>query len=1046
MKARYTNTPQKIANTNAASTVLADISRLQTRLEKANWKYSKPYVTKPRAEHNDRYVSVFTREIPHPKALKASQSLNSIQTVTENLSVTNSNTTPPLSLSLPKTVSPSSGCAKDIFDSGLGIGDIESIQRMRMEEDALVIALDTEFYYTRVQEAKVRRIITWQVAFVEPSRPEYIQQIIFSSTDAKRISLSFIITYILEHYNVQSLAPKGFEAIDYRKCRRYVYHTIDNYARYVYRKTPDIDTAIQKSGFNPAEKKVLEGCKENPHKALPNAERRNGTRYIELDNIVDGYINCPEEFRNRAIPIVLLCHAGIADLSTFDFSDGVDIQLHLSNIQGGLVTLNSFGFYPSSASEPNKFFPINLTVRDTMCYAPANKKTLDSLGKAIGVPKIMIPQFYKENMLLFLRRETVAYADYAINDSVVTLCYAGELWGYNKQMPITVSSAAAKAAVPVISAYFGNDFNGGAESRKQFDRLFRGLERVNRGLIAKGDEFVSNISLEPINDNAKLLQLYAESAYKGGYNACTRVGKYDGLLTHDFDLENAYATAMSLVPDVNWCGSVLLREFQDRDLTLDDFESPLDLMFGYISFEFPKAVRYPCLPISENGSVIFPRTSEGLPGVYACGPEIYLALKQGARVTAKRVFVGCKRINGDGSESHSLLAAVKQLINDRTLAKKTFGKDSVAQLLIKMALTSLYGKTAQNVIKKRSWDVWFQEMTEIGASAITSPVHACMTTAIVRCVLLAAMNQLEDKGYRVFSVTTDGFITDADKSELDSLDLYGFAEPFRRVRQELAGTNEMWSEKHCQTDLLNFTTRGNVSLSNKGVCAHNSFVTGYEKDSRQDRLALMITVLSRTGKCPTTSKSFTTFKELSDYKKQIDFSVEDKRRDLSMDFDLKRKPIRSSMRTVNPIIDGVEYEIANFDTEPYDNLDEYKVYKSVGKGNKVLRTVNDWNAFFLKAVLKEKGIARKITDLDWERLRSCVMGHRMGLWTIGFLNRADSTLSDKLYNINIFNQSADKSFTKSDWDNCIRQDRQRQLLPKDMFIDLLQAMQEFIGF
>ena len=764
-----------------------------------------------------------------------------------------------------------------------------------------------------------------------------------------------------------------------------------------------------------------------------------------MDKIVDGYINCPEEFRDKAIPIILLCHAGKADLTTFDFSDSEDILPMLSDIQGGLVTLQSHALYPSSPSEPHKFYPINLTVRDTMCFAPANKKSLDSLGQAIGVPKIDIPQHYKADMLTFLRRKTVAYADYAINDSVVTLCYAGELWGYNKQMPITVSSAAARAAVPVIADYLGIEFDGSTEARRQFDRLFRGLMRVNLGLISKGDGFVNNTSLEAINDNAKLLQLYAENAYKGGYNACTRVGKYDGILTHDFDLENAYATAMSLVPDVDWTGDIIAVEIQNRELTLDDFDSPFDLMFGYIAFEFPKAVRYPCLPISENGSVIFPRTSAGYQGIYACGPEIYLALKLGAKVTAKRLFIGCKRLDDNGSESHSLLAAVKQLVNDRTLAKKTFGKDSVAQLLMKMALTSLYGKTAQNVIKKRSWDAWFEEMTEIGASAITSPVHACVTTSVVRCVLLAAMNQLEYKGHKVFSVTTDGFITDADKSELDSLDLYGFARPFRNVRQELAGTDEMWSEKHQQSDLLNFTTRGNVSLSANGVCAHNSFVTGFEKDSHKDRLALMTTVLSRTGKCATTSKSFATFRNLSDRKARIDFSVTDKTRRLSMDFDLKRKPVQSSMRTLKPIVEGFEYEIANFDTEPYNSVGEYVAYKSVGKGCGVLRTEKDWNTFFIKVSQRDKGITRKITDPEWERLRTCVMGHRMGLWSIGFLERKDSTLNDKLYNLNLFNRS-DKSFTKDDWDNCARQDRQHQLLPEEMVIDLLLAMQAFIGF
>ncbi len=224
--------------------------------------------------------------------------------------------------------------------------------------------------------------------------------------------------------------------------------------------------------------------------------------------------------------------------------------------------------------------------------------------------------------------------------------------------------------------------------------------------------------------------------------------------------------------------------------------------------------------------------------------------------------------------------------------------------------------------------------------------HACLTTAGVRCVLLAAMNELHALGYKIYSVTTDGFITNAPEDVLNGLPLFGFSDCFRSARKALVGSDEMWSEKHQQTDLLNFITRGNVSLSPNGVCAHNSFVTGFIKDSYEDRLALMTVVLGRTDRCNCVNKTWTKFRKLADRKARADFGVTERGRDLSMDFDLKRKPVKSSMETVFPIVEGERFEIVNFDTEPYETVSEYQQYKNASK--KCLRTEKDWSLFFAK--------------------------------------------------------------------------------------------------
>ena len=99
-------------------------------------------------------------------------------------------------------------------------------------------------------------------------------------------------------------------------------------------------------------------------------------------------------------------------------------------------------------------------------------------------------------------------------------------------------------------------------------------------------------------------------------------------------------------------------------------------------------------------------------------------------------------------------------------------------------------------------------------SAVTSPYHAAYTTALVRCMLIACVNQLRSMGFYVYSVTTDGFITDAPISVVRSLDAFGFSEIFQQGRYILNQTTRALRRKsglgtkHFNELFLSITTRG----------------------------------------------------------------------------------------------------------------------------------------------------------------------------------------------------------------------------------------------
>ena len=340
---------------------------------------------------------------------------------------------------------------------------------------------------------------------------------------------------------------------------------------------------------------------------------------------------------------------------------------------------------------------------------------------------------------------------------------------------------------------------------------------------------------------------------------------------------------------------------------------------------------------------------------------------------------------------------------------------------------------------------------------MTSPAHASITTAGVRACLLAAMNELSSLGYAVYSVTTDGFISNAPETVIKNLGLYGFRTLFETARFALTGDPSIWQLKHAQNGLLNFTTRGNVALNTKenpvivggkgfaGVCAHNSFVTGYTPDSYDDRLSLTRTVLSRIGRCECANKSFVGFKEVSSPTNRKDFTVTDQKRKISMDFDMKRKPIVDTMTSVYPVLEGNAYEIANFETEPYETVAEFLSYKKTAiscAASGCLRTVNDWNKFFVllenRSIDKKSGQRkRNISDMEWSRIITLVMGYRFGFWDIPSLSAKNLSLNEKINFINSLNKSG-KRFGKNDWKNCRRPERKSQMLDKKYIMDLLE--------
>ncbi len=942
----------------------------------------------------------------------------------------------------------------------LDVTALPTLARIRRKETRLVVAVDTEFYYPGGSRSREREVLTWQLTFAEPADPASVHSLVFYSATGARLGLGRALSYCISRFGLAQqmqdedatcCEPNGYRFSD---SRRWVVPTYDTKGAHwndyaLGGSNPDwvsctsIDDALGACADPDflREYKMLKSSRKQPGRVRLNREDPSQ---------LAGYVNDFSEYHRekRAIPVTVLCHAGKADLSAFSFGYGEkDVLRQVSEVQGGLVSMRDFTMNPSIASSIGtngewwRFFPLNVSVRDTMCFAPAGHKSLGELGEAVGFSKLSLKHGYtKDAMQDYLANEPVAFMDYASRDSEVTLRFAGTLFDYNRAMPVTASAAAVSSIVQTISSEWG------IKGSREFDEEWRGLCRVPDGKhVSPTGKLVQDYREDvPVSAEAEMIQRFARNSYKGGANGCSFVGWVDGL-TYDLDLCSAYPTAMSCVFDVDWKAPKLItREWVREEALLQDFHTPFDPVWAYVDeFEFPETVPYPCIAVNVDGCITFPRTLGERDGIYVTGVEIWLALKLGARVHIQHGYQARYRLDENGNPTRSLFLGVREFVNDRTEIKRAMKAGQpgleVFEQLEKTMVNSSYGKTAQNVVEKTTWDAKAQEMVDLGMSRITSPTHSSMTTAIVRCVLMAAMNELAYAGYPSYSFTTDGFITDATEDLVNGLDLCGMAPYLRQVRSNLSGSPKVWEEKHRQDGFYNVTTRGNISPDPKGVCAHNSYVSPYPSKSVEDRLYCLDVWLRRTLKVDCTVGVWARFKDMADSTLRDDFYVEDRPRSLSMDFDLKRKPLKDSLRTAHPTIGGTAYEVCNVETAPYESPEEYELYKRKGRDSKCLRTENDWRAFFVRVSSSASGIRRHVADYDWSRIFTCVMGHRLGVWNIPTLDDPALTVDDKCRWIDQFNESG-KPFKASHWKNARRQERQTQMLERSEVDDLLTSM------
>jgi hypothetical protein len=686
----------------------------------------------------------------------------------------------------------------------------------------------------------------------------------------------------------------------------------------------------------------------------------NGLEYrLSMEDFVRiGIGSFVDEHPDIQLPpnVYLIGHFTRADLPAFsDFRN--QAKELMSNVRSTFLTLDRY--IPVKVADcAGQFAEFRVSIRDTMTLAPAGAKSLAEVGKIVGLEKLVLdPNPTKEieiksNMAALRSRDWPLFRKYAIRDAEVCVRYAERIIRqYQKlfrklQMPATLTGFGTKLVI--------QDWN--ARGLSQYELLGR-EQLADASFNRKRGYYQPKVVTPFIDEIYHDLSLVIE-AYHGGRNEQFIFGVADEGDWKDHDLSSAYPTAMTLIGIPDWKNC--------HHITGTESIEPLDLAYFSVDFEFPETVRFPTLPVRTTNGIVFPRNGH----TKCAAPELFLAQKLGAKLRVRRsVLVPTDRKNS------VFRGFIQTAINNR----RPHAKGTFDNLFWKEVGNSTYGKTAQGLREKRVYDLRDDDMARLPESEITQPYFAAFITSYTRAVLGEILNGFS-LDVQVFSVTTDGFLSNASDLEIEKATSGPLFATFVEGRKQLGANDSPLEVKHRVHQPVGWRTRGSATLKpgpgeNGIVLQKGGLKTNIEYTTEQENAYTVRQFLYRTPESVVRYKSGVGLKEM--LRLDTDFVFRSVSKYLSMEFDWKRKPVNP--RNVSFAFAGERHQHLSFDTEPVDNVTEFNKVRDAWetyakKPRKNLKSVTDLEKFLLYVetnVDQEKRIARYMRRTDGDLHRAC---------------------------------------------------------------------------
>lgn len=603
--------------------------------------------------------------------------------------------------------------------------------------------------------------------------------------------------------------------------------------------------------------------------------------------------------------VVLVGHFNKADLPAF--ADRKNLFFHFRNVRNSLVTLGHPVPVAIDFEDGGTQKTIKIQLRDTMLLAPAKSKSLAKLGDLIGLSKFKLtddPELeheWKESMRDVRDNDWELFRDYAIRDAEVCAKYFLRVKSQYK-------AVTGKDRMPTALSTIGMTLLLEDWDKRGIDHnRVLGRELIEEVVYSeKHDQFVMKRTRPYLQDIALFEQLATE-CYHGGRNEQMWFGPsfVDGWI--DYDLAGAYPTAMAMIGLPEWTKARATTE-------LTDLASDV-LSYALVKFKFPADLRYPTLPVRSHNGIIFPLEGES----YCCAPELKLALSLGCTIEVRHGLV----IPIDNSQQPFF-----NFIKD-SIAKRNGAADKIGQEFWKEATNSCYGKTAQGLRAKRTYNLKDKATERTHPSEITNPFYAAHITSVVRAVVGEIMNALPDDAM-VFSVTTDGLITNVAPEVFQTILLGQHARAFSRTRHLLTGDDTVCEKKHAMRQILGWRTRGQATIQKDGdkfVLARAGIKPPIScEDDDERNYYILQTFFNRSAETVIELDIPTSFREIVEY--DVDMVMKKTSRRVSMEYDLKRKPFavgetQASIPDVYHPEKVDRYNHVAFSTVPWRNVSEF---------------------------------------------------------------------------------------------------------------------------
>ena len=618
--------------------------------------------------------------------------------------------------------------------------------------------------------------------------------------------------------------------------------------------------------------------------------------------------------------IYLVAHYNRADIPAFDDKD--ELIKRLNNVRKSLVTRDlpiklKIKYFEDEVINPDPSIDdesLNIYLRDTILLAPTGQKSLAELGELVDCPKVVLSADkkeeinIKENLDVLIKENWELFKRYALIDAEICVRYFDritanyeELMG-TRRIPSALSNIGIKLLLKEWSSRDVAIERLHAIGKESFAETVWKREK-QQFITTKKDIYYEEISW--------FIDFVTET-YHGGRNEQFWVGPSYIADWSDYDLTGAYPTAMAMIGQPLW--KEIYSSTNESDYT------PTTLGFACLDFKFKKSIRYPTFPVRTNNGIIFPRSGRS----YCSAPEIALALQLGCEITIRHGVI----IPQDHSNKiffPFLKQTIQQRQNATTELEKAFWKEIT---------NSCYGKTAQGLRRKRVFNIQREAGQQLPESQITNPYYASYITSFVRACVGEIINAIPSHKM-IFSVTTDGFITDASDEEIAKASNGIISSHFSKSRIELSGSGDVLSKKHNVRQVLGWKTRGqatiirgdgnekdrkNYVLAKAGIQTSPSIREIYEQNI--DIVKLFFT---RTGTTERPVDVHTSLRDMIFY--HADLVNKTSIRRLNMEYDFKRRPKSVADKTVN--FEGIEYSHLILNTTAWETIEEFKSFRSM---------------------------------------------------------------------------------------------------------------------